>query len=838
MALSFVGVKSDNIAIGSAWMRSKRENVHTARMPRMATAPPNPDGISGRIPGFTPPDQGRVGVQTISSYVIPQKQATKRNYGSHQYFTKRAWNVIQHYITRFTEPGDVVCDPYGGTGVTITEALVLGRKGIYLDISRWATFLAKEVALAPVNLFGIQQAYEQIEKHCAKKINDWWKLTADEVAAIPIERWYPQNFPLPKNADVPLVEDLFTHRQLLGLSELFHWVQAIKNSEARELMRYAFSSTLYKCNRTFISAKNRIPSRGGSSIFSIYRYKVAKTTIELNPWEVFTRSVSKLIACKKETNQLIGSQAGGSNSAQFFTGYAQDLTKHVAPESVDYIFTDPPYGAHIAYLDLTRMWDAWLGFETTDQDREEETIEAGDKDHTPEHFKEKLAAGIEQMFRVLKYNRWMSLVFAHKEPAIWDAIVKAAEAAGFEYVNTVAQPLNVVWSMHKKKNPLAVLSGELIINFKKVRNPRSLAITAIGVDAVSLIKDSAELSIVQRNGQATTDEIYNDLIPKLLENGLLGKVSQEHGDITPIIESEFQYDVDNFVWRVRPGRKLGCHIPLDQRVRFYITDYLNQCVRNNERATLDKIVLNVLPKLKNGIQPTKQHILSEIRKVAAPDQGKYWILHQDSQHVFAFADETLPGTAPAIATPARKSESEYGHNEILYMLAKLGSAAGFTCHIGKKEQAGSWGEQSLSDLSIKALPFLRGAEKFVKEKVQQIDLIWLDAKRTAFAFEIEHSTSMTSGIDRFIELLKVDNTVAERAIIVLPKSRTRKLNSILSHSHYIGAPMYMEAKIRYLYYSEVEDLVTKFSLQQPSRGDVAKALTMLLHRPKSTHIAD
>ncbi len=160
------------------------------------------------------------------------------------------------------------------------------------------------------------------------------------------------------------------------------------------------------------------------------------------------------------------------------------------------------------------------------------------------------------MFKVLKYDHWLSLVFAHREPKMWDTIVKAAESCGFEYVNTVAQPLNVIWSMHKKKNPLTVLSGELILNFRKVRNPRTLAIASVGSDAVNLIKDSAELSIVQRGG-ASTDQIYSDLISKLLENGLLGEVASKIGDVTPILNQEFVYHTDDKTWHVKPGRKLG-----------------------------------------------------------------------------------------------------------------------------------------------------------------------------------------------------------------------------------------------------------------------------------------
>jgi hypothetical protein len=768
-------------------------------------------------------------IEPIASYILPRKQAVKRHYGSHQYFTKRAWNVVRAYIEHFTQPYDCVCDPYGGSGVTVIEALISNRKGIYVDISDWARFLAEQIAKAPVDIQAIGDAYHEVESACASSIGRWCELSDEEICKIPITRWYPKNYPLPKNADVRFVEELFTHRQLLALSELYHCICQIKDQTCRDLLRYAFSATLYMCNRTFISAKGRKESRGGSSIFSIYRYKVAKHVVELNPWKIFQGRVKRLITAKKETNLLIGSLPEGSRNAQFIKGYAQKLTEYVQPESVDYIFTDPPYGAHIAYLDLTAMWDAWLGFKITDEDRREETIESGDADHSSEHFKLKLAEGIGQMFKVLKYDRWLSLVFAHREPAMWDTIVKAFEAAGFEYVNTVAQPLSVIWSMHKKKNPLTVLSGELILNFRKVKNPRTLAITSVGSDAVSIIKDSAELSIVQHKG-ATTDQIYSDVIPKLLENGLLGEVSSKIGDVTPILSQEFSYDSENKTWHIKPGRKLGCHIPLEHRIRFYVTDYLNYMARVGKRATIDDIVLTVLPKLKNGEQPRKQKIVEEMRKFASPVDGKYWALREEAQHAFEFS---APAAVASPIVPAHKPENSYTHNEMLYTLAMLGQAAGFTFHVGKKEQSAEWNGQELSDLSVKSLPFLRRADAFTKDKVVQIDLIWLEGARPMFAFEIEHTTPITTALDRFIELLKLDTNLAEKLIIVAPQSRQKKMNQVLGSSHYIGAPMYMEAKVRYLWYSDVLNIASHFANQQPTKASLAEIIFRALHIPKA-----
>jgi hypothetical protein len=64
-------------------------------------------------------------------------------------------------------------------------------------------------------------------------------------------------------------------------------IDDIDNRYARNAMRLAWSASLTKLNRTFLSAEGRAESRGGSNIFSIYRYKVAAKPVELRPWPTF-----------------------------------------------------------------------------------------------------------------------------------------------------------------------------------------------------------------------------------------------------------------------------------------------------------------------------------------------------------------------------------------------------------------------------------------------------------------------------------------------------------------------------------------------------------------------
>jgi len=252
----------------------------------------------------------------------------------------------------------------------------------------------------------------------------------------------------------------------------------------------------------------------------------------------------------------------------------------------------------------------------------------------------------------------------------------------------------------------------------------------------------------------------------------------------------------------------------------------------NIGTSIDEIVLTILPKLKNGQQPRKQRIIEEIKKIASPQAGKYWVLRADPQHVFDFAATDTPALKLQNEMP-RKSEEEYEHNEILYLLTVLGRSAGFQVYIGKKEQSAEWQGKYLAELSAKSLPFLRSAEPFTKDKVTQIDVLWLDAKRVILAFEVEHSTAITSGLDRFIELLKMDSSVAERLVIVAPQSRERKMNQVLGSSHYIGAPMYMDTKVRYMWYSDVLKIVSQFSSQQPTKSTLAEAVTLALRIPKA-----
>ncbi len=310
-------------------------------------------------------------IQPISNPIEPRKQGAKRHWGSHPYFTRRAWNVVQEYIRTFSQPGDTVLDPFGGSGVTAVEALVLRRKGIHCDINPLANFICSQIAISPVDIDAFRAAFDEIEKNCKDAINYAYAISDEEAENLEIKYWYPQGIKLPKNADAEYVEQLHTKRQLFSLSLLLHHINKIADPKIKYLMLFVFSATLNKTNLTFSSTHGRKASRGNSGIMHCYRYWIPTNTLDLNAWEQFEQKFSNTAKFKLETNLLIDDWYSSNFSLCHIS--ATNLTNIIPRESIDYIYTDPPYGQHIAYLDLSTMWNAWLGFEVSEQNKQLES---------------------------------------------------------------------------------------------------------------------------------------------------------------------------------------------------------------------------------------------------------------------------------------------------------------------------------------------------------------------------------------------------------------------------------------------------------------------------------
>jgi len=487
-------------------------------------------------------------IHPIDYPIAAQRQQAKRHYGVHPYFTRRPFNVIRKYVLQFSRERDCVVDPFGGSGVTAIEAFLENRAAIHNDLNPLANFIAQGiVGLSEGRTSSYKESLERLRIACQPRMTEIQQSDTPLIEHILRSLPVPDNVRLPASSDVEFYLDLFTPRQLAALALLKARIDEIPDKPSRNGMLLAWSATLAKLNRTFLSARGRAASRGGSSIFSIYRYKIAKEPVELPAWPTFEERARNVIAAKRELDHAIElkrTTGGWHGSFEARNQDIEDLSEQLKGQA-DYIFTDPPYGGHISYIDLSVLWNNWLGLTPGHEVRQKEIIVGGELRHTEEEYIQRLRNSIRACIRMLKNERWLSIVFQHWNVAYFEAILSAAAESGAELKAAVAQVGDPIWSMHKKKNKESVLAGEMILTFHKTGARRRYE-RRNGFDLAETIR-----RILSGSDSNTVygEYLFNRVVIDAWDRGAIGSLTITRDEFTQVIESlGWHYDPQRHYW--------------------------------------------------------------------------------------------------------------------------------------------------------------------------------------------------------------------------------------------------------------------------------------------------
>ena len=411
----------------------------------------------------------------------------------------------------------------------------------------------------------------------------------------------------------------------------------MKSKAIRKNLLLAFSSAITQNNLSYhtstLHTKIPNPYGGETGAFRYYRYRKSPNPTIVDIKKSFLNKLNNLVKAKKELRMLPDEIR---ENARVYKGDATNLKirlnasikpQVIEDESVDYIYTDPPYGKKIEYLDLSVMWNAWLDLKVTDEDYKREAIEGGHLNKSRELYGDMIVRSLKEMFRVLKWNRWMSFVFQHQDPYYWYLIVQNAEEIGFEYKGVIKQSNGPI-SFKKSQRPSIVLSGQLIINFIKKKNPQAVMRADLGQDVTALILNNVESVIAEKNG-ATINEINDSLVIHALELGFLDKLS-EYGDLTPYLQSNFAYESESKKYHLREKSSFKSHIQVEKRIKYFLTSYLRRENRQDNFPDFSDIVYDIMPLLKNGKTPEEQTIKKVLEDIAIYDEGKSGYVLKDS----------------------------------------------------------------------------------------------------------------------------------------------------------------------------------------------------------------
>jgi len=480
-------------------------------------------------------------------------------YDAHTYHTKVPPAGIAKLIEYYTTPGQVVLDPFCGSGMTGVAAGNLGRKALLSDLSPAATFIARHLN-TPVDAKKYLQAVRKIladaaglemklyqtpcrscgtptpmlymvwsygvicpacnrefllwdvardERanvreskilsefpcpHCGVHLKkrgikrtqrypvqvgykccggglkeqiaglceyDRQLLAQIEAEGVPKGLWYPNNgFPKGINTRQPIaagikrVDQAYTPRALHAMAWLWHQARQWPQPEIAGKLLFTVTS-LYQ--RVTLFSEFRF--WGGSS--NTANYNVPFISNEQNVFRTFARKANTI-------SWYFQSAAPLRREVEVCTASACGL-RHVSAKSVDYIFTDPPFGGNINYSEMNFLWESWLCQFT---DASEEAIMNSVQGKGVEEYRELLTRAFRECRRVLKDDGWMTVIFHNSSSEVWTALQTAIGDAGFAVRGT--QTFDKEHGTFKQFVSENAVGYDLVLHCRKAEHPVAL----------------------------------------------------------------------------------------------------------------------------------------------------------------------------------------------------------------------------------------------------------------------------------------------------------------------------------------------------------------------------
>ena len=730
-------------------------------------------------------------------------------YLMHKFWARKPHNVVAEYIKHYSKEGEIVLDPFVGSGVTAIEALKLGRKAIAIDLDPIATFITK-MTLIPVDLDKFTKAFEHIKRNVKTEIESLYltkcpkcghkatilatvwrreedkpveirlfcsrckkrlkkKLTSDdlekitEIESMEIPYWYPKNtlrYPdgkeFMKKEVVSDIPNLFTKRNLIALSILWHEIESIANGKVKDLMKFAFTSMVHLASKM---TPDR-PTRPYSSFWAVHSYWVPPRFMESNVWTLFESSVlgrQGVLKGKKEAEKVIPyyKEAREFNDLKkdaniwIITGSSLDLEKYGIPKrEIDYVFTDPPYGGSIQYMELSTLWVSWLKGEKNDPRFEmdfEQEITINDsqgKDFNIYH--NMLRKTFEQIYEVLKDGRWLTVTFHNTEIKIFNSIIKAAVLSGFDLEKIIYQPPARA-SAKGLLQPYGSAVGDYYIRFRKPEKKATLSDSEIDKVRYERIVVNTLKHIIAERGEptpySTLINSYPTIYNALKKNGYLFSAPE---GIEEILRKHLNKDFKLVDVKNEKGRTIGKkwwlkgvrfldRTPLSERVEQAVINVLNRKYIVSFDDVLEEIFIN----FPNALTPDTQSIKEVLDKYAEKTKDGKWILQSN----------------------VKRREQE--HDQIVEMLAEIGEKAGFNVHADIPQ----WRKEKFPRIPLENV-----------KGVKEIDVVWFTKNEVTHEFEVENTTGIWSAI---IRGSNIPGTKVKR-FIVIPEERQETFNRKIS----------------------------------------------------------
>ncbi len=216
----------------------------------------------------------------------------------------------------------------------------------------------------------------------------------------------------------------YTRRNLIALGALWDAIA----SEPEDLQD-ALRLLVLSYNASHSTLMTRVVVKTGQSDFILTGAQSGVLYVSSLPVE---KNVIEGVRRKTETFQAaLAVCHGGTATVRVETKSSTDLD--LADDSVDYVFTDPPFGGFIPYSEINQLNEAWLGVTT---DTGEEAIISPAQGKGVSQYGSLMKQVFSEVFRALKPDGAATVVFHSSQPNVWAALGDAVTSAGLAVERT------------------------------------------------------------------------------------------------------------------------------------------------------------------------------------------------------------------------------------------------------------------------------------------------------------------------------------------------------------------------------------------------------------------
>lgn len=419
-----------------------------------------------------------------------ESETTKHVHRLHPYKGKFIPQLVEYFLDDHTDkfkkevffkPGDIILDPFCGSGTTLIQANELGMHAVGIDISSFNALISNS-KISKYDLIDVKKTADKITKELKKFLSDRNNIEFENKLLDKLKMFNNQYFPSPefkkkaRSGDIDekkygdekekkflpiynkLIEEYnvqliqndnqgFLDRWYLQVVRdeiefVFGKLKEVENPRTKKILSIVLSRTIRSCRATTHSDLGTLKKPQTTTYYCKKHGKICKPLFSiLSWWKRYSKDTVKRLSQFDElrTNTLQRCLTGDSRTIDIVASLEEkysDFAKNIKEEKIDGIFSSPPYVGLIDYHEQHAYAYDLFGFKRKDE-LEIGPLFKGKGQDARDSYVEGIASVLNNSKKYLKEDYDIFLVANDKN----NLYPKIAEKSGMKIVNRYKRPV-------------------------------------------------------------------------------------------------------------------------------------------------------------------------------------------------------------------------------------------------------------------------------------------------------------------------------------------------------------------------------------------------------------